>query len=216
MLRWRYSPRGREARQACGRSALTVAAIHQPSEPRGGRNPPAFGSPAASPRLRSAPTRLGSRGPARSGGGRRRRGKAGRRPPGAGAAPQKQPQRGNAVALSGEGACGAGAGGGCGEKLPRFGLWSEGTEAERSIFPHDHGGQRGRERSVPLSSRRGRGKALALPPVRFAPWMRSPWPGKGDDMSAERGGGHDQPLSRGVAPSPRFRSREQRQCRPPG
>lgn len=34
--------------------------------------------------------------------------------------------------------------------------------------------------------------------------------------SAERGGGHEQPLSRGVAPSPRFPSREQRQCRPAG
>lgn len=119
-----------KARQTGDRSVLSVAAIHQPSEPRGGHNPSAFGSPAASPRLRSAPTRLGLRGLTRSGGGRGRRGKAGPGLPGAGAAPQEQPQRGNAVALSGAGACGAGAGGGCGKTLPRSGLWSEGTEAE--------------------------------------------------------------------------------------
>lgn len=70
-LRRRDPPR-RAGRREGGRSSssrpLSAAAIHRPSEPRGGHNPPAFDSPAASPRHRSAATHPGFRGPALSGG----------------------------------------------------------------------------------------------------------------------------------------------------
>lgn len=62
--------------------------------------------------------------------------------------------------------------------MPRMVLTKAFFLVQRSIFPHGHGGQRGRERSVPFSFRRGQGKAPALPPERFAPCLRSLWPGE--------------------------------------
>lgn len=104
---------------------LSAAAIRRPSEPRGGHNPPAFGSPAASPRHRWA--RLGSQPP-----GFPRPGAEGGRPA-AGAAAARERRvcpRGWSERRRRE-------------ALPRPGRWAEGTEAEvRGAAGRGRDGQR--------------------------------------------------------------------------